>query len=120
MIQKKQVDEISQLKLKVLKWQRKHQDMKKLISSMSKQNEEEHEEIKLMFLTKKSKLVAIINELKSKLNGVNRTTDQELRLKDTAITRMKKEIGELKVEILKGKEIMMSTNLSIKAKRRFD
>lgn len=35
-IHQKQVEEISQLKLKVLKWQRKHQDMKRLIASMTK------------------------------------------------------------------------------------
>ena len=73
-----------------------------------------------MFLTKKSKLVSIINELKTKLNHVNRTTDQELRLKNAAEKRMTKEIADLKQEVLKAKEVMMSTNLSIKAKRHFD
>lgn len=73
-----------------------------------------------MFLTKKSKLVGIINELKAKLNGINRATDQELRLKTAAMERQEKEIRHLKQEVLKAKEVMMSTNLSIKAKRNFE
>ena len=52
--------------------------MKKLISSITRKNEEDYENVKLMFLTKKSKLVTIINELKGKLNDMNKTTDAEL------------------------------------------
>ena len=79
------MEEISQLKIKVLKWQRKHQDMKKMISSITRKNEEDYENVKLMFLTKKSKLVNIINELKEKLNRINKTTDAELKLKEALI-----------------------------------
>ena len=86
-MKRKYVEEISQLKVKVLKWQRKHQDMKRLISSMTRKNEEDYENVKLMFLTKKSKLVTIINELKGKLNRINKTTDAELKLKETLIQR---------------------------------
>ena len=41
-------------------------------------------------------------------------------MKDAAAKIMKNEITELKTEVLKAKEVMMSTNLSIKAKRHFD
>ena len=52
---------------------------------MTKQNQEEYESVKLMFLTKKSKLVGIINELKEKVNGVNINTNHELKLKETIL-----------------------------------
>ena len=63
------------------------------------------DQVKLMFLTKKSKLVGIINELKAKLNGINRATDQELRLKTAAMERQEKEIRHLKQEVLKAKQV---------------
>ena len=40
-----------------------------------------------MFLTKKSKLIGIINDLKAKLKSINRANDQDLRLKTAAKER---------------------------------
>ena len=119
-MQKKYVEEIAKLKEKVHKWQKKHQDMKRTIAMMSQKKEQDFENIKLTFLTKKGKLVAIINELRQKINNISRSTDIELQTKEAIVNRLTKQVDELKNEIVKGKEILMSTNYTIRARRNFN
>ena len=82
---KKFVDEIAKLKEKVHKWQRKHQDMKRTIQIITQKKEQDFENIKLTFLTKKGKLVGIINDLRQKINNISRSTDIELQTKEAIV-----------------------------------
>ena len=59
--------------------------MQRAIREMKYGNKKDLEDIKLMFLSKKSELVNIINALKSKINGINSEVNKEIEVRDTLL-----------------------------------
>ena len=59
--------------------------MQRAIREMKYGNKKDLEDIKLMFLSKKSELVNIINALKSKINGINNEVNKEIEVRDTLL-----------------------------------
>lgn len=59
--------------------------MQKWIAAELSGNEKEKEQIRLRFLTKKSKLVNMINTLSTKLNNLNKEVNKEIEVRDVLL-----------------------------------
>ena len=87
-----------------------------MINAMTKGNEDALEGIKLMFLGKKTQLIDIINTLKMKVNSLNKETEKEIKVRDEMLHRADKETRHLKSEVIKAKDVLMSDELTGKAR----
>ena len=73
------------LQNKIEEQEKQYHDLKLAIKEMKYGNKKDMEDIKLMFLSKKSELVNVINNLKSKINKLNSEVDKEILVRDTLL-----------------------------------
>ena len=93
--------------------------MKLAIKAMSNNNKKELEDIRHMFLHKKKELVNIINGLKQKVNQMRKETAREVQVRDVLLHQEQAITRRLKSEIVRAKDVLMSTEMSIKAHEVF-
>lgn len=103
------------LKHKLIDLNNQKHDMKLAVKALSNGNKQELESIKLMFLSKKTQLINIINSLKKKINSMNGDVNFEINVRDAMLHREQDATRRLKGEIVKAKDVLMSTELSIQA-----
>ena len=103
------------LKHKAVDYLQQIKDMKLAIKNLTAGNKDEIEDIKYMFLTKKGQLVEIINGLKTKVNSLQADIARENEIKDNLLTKERDLVRRLKAEIVRAKNVLMSSELSIKA-----
>mmetsp|Transcript_38793 Transcript_38793/g.50790 ORF Transcript_38793/g.50790 Transcript_38793/m.50790 type:complete len:115 (+) Transcript_38793:494-838(+) len=72
-----------------------------------------------MFFSKKRQLVDIINNLKLKVNSLNEDISREIDVRDTLLSKERDLCRRLKAEVVRAKDVLMSTELSIKAHQVF-
>ena len=94
-------------------------DSKNAIAALTKGSEDKLEGIKLMFLGKKTQLINIINDLKSKVNSINKETEREITVRDEMLHREQKLNRHLRAEVVKAKDVLMSDELTMKARNIF-
>ena len=58
-------------------------NMNVALRALAVERDKDLEQVQLKFMTKQEELVIIVNELKKKLNGLNRGIDCELQVRDT-------------------------------------
>lgn len=107
------------LKNKLIEYKKMLQDMKMSLKVMSTGNKQEVQALQLLFSSKKAQLMQIINELKKKLNSLNRDVDKEIRIRDTLLDNEQRANRRLKSEVIKAKDVLMSNELSMKAQNVF-
>ena len=103
------------LKHKAVDYLQQIKDMKIAIKNLTAGNKDEIEDIKYMFLTKKGQLVEIINGLKTKVNSLQADIARENEIKDNLLTQERDLVRRLKAEIVRAKNVLMSSELTIKA-----
>ena len=72
-----------------------------------------------MFLGRKTQLINIINDLKSKVNSINKETEREITVRDEMLHREQKLNRHLRAEVVKAKDVLMSDELTMKARNIF-
>ena len=90
-------------------------DMKLVVNALTKGSKEQLEDIRTMFLSKKQKLIDVINNLKVKMNDLNDQFQNEMRVQDALLLKEKDLTRRLKAEILRAKDVLMSHEMSWKA-----
>ena len=93
--------------------------MKLAIKAMSVGNKQQMEDVKMMFLSKKTKLVKIINSLKSRINNINNEVNKEIKVRDTLLHQEQSMTRRLRSEIVKAKDVLMSNDMALKARNVF-
>lgn len=107
------------LKHRIVEEKKQMKDMKLAIKAMRYGSKEQMDQIKLMFLSKKTQLVTIINTLKSKVNDMNKEVEGEIKVRDAMLHKEQKHNRRLKSEILKAKDVLMNQDLISKAQNAF-
>lgn len=86
---------------------------------MTTGNDKKLHAIRMMFLSKKTQLTNIIMSLKQKLNTLNKEVDVEIRIRDTLLDNEQAVNRRLRSEVIKAKDVLMTNELSLKAKDCF-
>ena len=113
------VNENRELKEKAEENKLKVKDMKLMIKAMTTGNDQKLHAIRMMFLSKKTQLTNIIMSLKQKLNTLNKEVDVEIRIRDTLLDNEQAVNRRLRSEVIKAKDVLMTNELSLKAKDCF-
>lgn len=113
------VNENRELKEKAEENKLKVKDMKLMIQAMTTGNDKKLHAIRMMFLSKKTQLTNIIMSLKQKLNTLNKEVDVEIRIRDTLLDNEQAVNRRLRSEVIKAKDVLMTNELSLKAKDCF-
>ena len=90
-----------------------------MIQAMTTGNDKKLHQIRMMFLSKKTQLTNIIMGLKQKLNALNKEVDVEIRIRDTLLDNEQAVNRRLRSEVTKAKDVLMTNELSLKAKDCF-
>lgn len=72
-----------------------------------------------MFLSKKTQLIKVINDLKKRLNAMNQEVDHEVGVRDLLLIREQKTTRRLRSEVMKAKDVLMSNDMVFKARNVF-
>lgn len=73
----------------------------------------------MVFLERKQDLIIIINGLKKKVNALTSQVKTEIEIRDTLIKTEQDLTKRLKGEIVRAKDVLMSTEMSIRAHQVF-